>query len=50
MRNHNSTLHQVTGLIGTGVSGGFLYVIAALNLVILVQILRVFRDMRHGGL
>ena len=48
VRNHNSTLHQVTGLIGTGISGGFLYVIAALNLVILVQILRVFRDMRHG--
>ena len=31
-----STLHSVTGLIGTGVSGTFLYVIAALNLVVLV--------------
>ena len=28
-------LHSVTGLIGTGVSGTFLYVIAALNLVVL---------------
>jgi nickel/cobalt transporter (NiCoT) family protein len=43
-----STLHAVTNLVGTGVSGGFLYAIAALNLIILVGILRVFRDMRSG--
>ena len=43
-----STLHTVTGLIGTGVSGTFLYLIAALNLVVLVGIVRVFRDMRRG--
>ncbi len=48
VRNGGSTLHTVTNLIGTGVSGGFLYVIAALNLIILVGILRVFRDMRAG--
>ena len=46
--NPGSTLHGVTSLIGTGVSGGFLYIIAVLNLVALVGILRVFRDMRHG--
>jgi nickel/cobalt transporter (NiCoT) family protein len=43
-----SSLHSVTGLIGTGVSGTFLYLIAALNLVVLVGIVRVFRDMRRG--
>jgi high-affinity nickel-transport protein len=48
VRHHSSQLHQVTGLVGTLVSGGFLYLIAALNLVILVGILRVFRDMRRG--
>jgi nickel/cobalt transporter (NiCoT) family protein len=44
-----STLHSVTGLVGTGVSGTFLYVIAALNLVVLVGIVRVFREMRQGS-
>ena len=44
--NTGSSLHTVTSWIGTGVSGGFLYLIAALNLVILVGIVRVFREMR----
>jgi nickel/cobalt transporter (NiCoT) family protein len=35
-----SPLHSVSGLIGTGVSGTFLYVIAALNLVVLVGLVR----------
>jgi high-affinity nickel-transport protein len=43
-----STLHDTAGVIGTGVSGTFLYAIAAMNLVILVGIVRVFRGMRHG--
>jgi high-affinity nickel-transport protein len=43
-----SGLHSVTGIIGTGVSGTFLYVIAGLNLVILLGIVRVFREMRTG--
>jgi high-affinity nickel-transport protein len=46
VRNPDSVLHGVTSLIGTGVSGGFLYAIAAVNLVILLQIVRVVRDMR----
>jgi nickel/cobalt transporter (NiCoT) family protein len=50
VEDDGSTLQSVTGLIGTGVSGTFLYVIAALNLVVLVGILRVFRDMRRGVL
>jgi high-affinity nickel-transport protein len=43
-----SRLHQVTGWIGTLVSGSFLYVIAAINIVILIGIVRVFREMRTG--
>ncbi|WP_326951320.1 HoxN/HupN/NixA family nickel/cobalt transporter [Amycolatopsis sp. NBC_01307] len=43
-----SALHRTTGLIGTSVSGVFLYVIAILNLVVLGGILRVFRSMRRG--
>ena len=48
VRNPGSALHTVGAGIGTGVSGGFLYLIAALNIVILVGIVRVFREMRHG--
>jgi high-affinity nickel-transport protein len=43
-----SALHNATSLIGTGVSGTFLYIIAGLNLVILFGIVKVFRDMRRG--
>jgi high-affinity nickel-transport protein len=43
-----SSLHQVTGSIGTLVSGGFLYVIAGLNVVILLGIIKVFREMKSG--
>ena len=48
VQDDGSTLHSATGLIGTGVSGAFLYVIAGLNLVVLVGIVRVLRDMRGG--
>jgi nickel/cobalt transporter (NiCoT) family protein len=46
--NGGSGLHDITGWIGTLVSGTFLYVIAALNVVILVGIVRIFRAMRTG--
>jgi nickel/cobalt transporter (NiCoT) family protein len=46
--NEGSALHNVTGWIGTGVSGTFLYVIAALNLVILVGIMRVLGGLKRG--
>jgi high-affinity nickel-transport protein len=49
VRNGNSQLHNVTGWIGTGVSGVFLYLIAALNVAILVGILKVFREMKSGS-
>ncbi|MFE9833782.1 HoxN/HupN/NixA family nickel/cobalt transporter [Streptomyces sp. NPDC005551] len=46
--NEGSSTHQVLGVMGTTVSGVFLYLIAALNLVALMGILRVFRAMRAG--
>lgn len=48
LKDTNSSLHHYTGLIGTTVSGAFLMLIAILNLVILISILRVFIDMRKG--
>jgi high-affinity nickel-transport protein len=44
----HSTFRQDTSSVGTAVSGGFLYLIAAINIVILVGILGVFREMRSG--
>ena len=49
VKNDSSGLHQVTTWIGTLVSGSFLYVIAALNVVILFGIVKVFREMRTGS-
>ncbi|HEY5111630.1 MAG TPA: HoxN/HupN/NixA family nickel/cobalt transporter [Acidimicrobiales bacterium] len=48
VRNAHSPLHHWTGLFGTLVSGSFLYLIATLNLIILVGILRLFIQMRQG--
>ncbi|HET6868978.1 MAG TPA: HoxN/HupN/NixA family nickel/cobalt transporter [Solirubrobacteraceae bacterium] len=48
VQHDGSTLHTVTGWIGTGVSGTFLYAIAALNLVILVGIVKLARELRGG--
>ncbi len=48
LRHGNSNFHQVTGTVGTLVSGTFLYLIAAINVVILLGILKVFREMRTG--
>src|ERR1700722_10186698 len=48
VKNSGSALHSATTLIGIGVSGGFLFIIAALNLTVLVGILHVFQEMRHG--
>jgi nickel/cobalt transporter (NiCoT) family protein len=48
VRDSASLLHSVGGLIGTGVSGGFLYLIAGLNLAVLWGIIGVFREARQG--
>jgi high-affinity nickel-transport protein len=38
VKNDSSALHNITGIIGTSVSGTFLYLIAGLNIVILASI------------
>ena len=43
-----SALHSILGLIGTSVSGVFLWIIGVLNLLALAGILKVFRRMRNG--
>ncbi len=47
--NNSSALHRTTGIIGTSISGTFLYLIAALNVVVLISIVKVFREMRGGA-
>ncbi len=44
-----SGLHSATTIIGTSVSGAFLYLIALVNLFVLVSIVRLYRQMRSGG-
>lgn len=46
--DENSRLHTITGFIGTVISGGYLYLIAGLNLFILADIWKVYRRMRSG--
>jgi nickel/cobalt transporter (NiCoT) family protein len=46
--NSNSGLEQFGGIFGTIVSAAFLYLIALLNVVILVGIMKVLRTMRRG--
>jgi len=48
VKNDHSALSQATSFVGTAVSGGFLYLIAAINIVILFGIFRVFRQLRTG--
>ena len=43
-----SQLHRITGTVGAAVSGGFLWLLGVLNLVVLLGILKVFREMRAG--
>jgi high-affinity nickel-transport protein len=49
VQNSGSHLQYYANIIGTSVSGIFLFLIAALNLVIMTSIARVFRQMRTGA-
>ena len=49
VRDSGSALHNITGVVGTMVSGTFLFLIAALNVAVLVSIAKVFRQMRLGS-
>jgi nickel/cobalt transporter (NiCoT) family protein len=46
--NGSGELKSVGGLIGTGVSGAFLLLIGILNLIILLDIVKLFRRMKTG--
>ncbi len=48
VEDRTSMLQRTTGLVGTLVSGSFLMLIGIVNLVVLVGILKVFRQMRAG--
>jgi nickel/cobalt transporter (NiCoT) family protein len=48
VEDDSSLLQQITGVVGTAVSGTFLYIIGVINLVILIGIVKVFRRMRRG--
>src|SRR5580693_612912 len=49
VKDGSSQLQYTTNIVGTCVSGFFLFLIAALNIVILAGILKVFRGMRGGA-
>jgi high-affinity nickel-transport protein len=48
VEDDSSALHSMTGVIGASVSGVFLWVLGILNLMVLLGIMRVFREMRQG--
>ncbi len=50
LESDGSTLHQATGLIGPAISGGFLLLIGLLNLAILLNVMRIGRELRQGEL
>jgi high-affinity nickel-transport protein len=43
------TIQSIGGVIGTLVSAAFLLVIAAVNIVVLVNLYRIFQRVKHGG-
>src|SRR5215831_17515116 len=49
VKNDNSGLHTITSVVGTCVSGFFLLLIAAFNIIVLAGIIKVFREMRGGA-
>jgi nickel/cobalt transporter (NiCoT) family protein len=49
VRDGNSHLQYTANIVGTCVSGFFLFLIAAFNIIILAGIIKVFREMRSGA-
>jgi high-affinity nickel-transport protein len=43
------SLESIGGVVGASVSAFFLYAIAAINIVVLLQVYRTFRHVRNGG-
>ncbi|AKN17605.1 HoxN/HupN/NixA family nickel/cobalt transporter [Mycobacterium haemophilum] len=49
VKDDSSALHHYTALIGTSISGVFLYLLAILNVLILIGMLRVLAQLRRGS-
>ncbi|MGI9155099.1 MAG: HoxN/HupN/NixA family nickel/cobalt transporter [Marmoricola sp.] len=49
VEDDSSALHSITGVIGASVSGVFLWILGILNLVVLLGIIKVFKEMRSGA-
>jgi high-affinity nickel-transport protein len=49
VRDHLPSLQLLGGVVGTSISAGFLFVIAAINGLVLVDIVRAARQMRKDG-
>jgi high-affinity nickel-transport protein len=50
IQNGNSGLETTAGLVGTSISALFLFAMGFINMVILVQIVRTFRQVTQGGI
>src|SRR3954464_2254881 len=50
VKSHIPSFQHWGGYVGAGVSGTFLWIIGILNLLVLLDIVRVFREMRTGTL
>src|SRR6478736_3411129 len=48
VHSHVGVLHDYGGSVGAGVSGIFLWLIGILNLIVLIDIVRIFGEMRGG--
>ena len=48
VQDNGSSLHYWTGIVGTSVSGVFLWLIGLVNLMVLWSIIKVSREMRQG--
>jgi nickel/cobalt transporter (NiCoT) family protein len=49
LQGHLAAWREIGGVIGTGVSAAFLFLIALVNLVVLLQLHRTFRRVKRGG-
>lgn len=48
VKNGGSSLHDVTGIVGASISGGFLWILGIVNFVTLVGVVKVLRELRAG--
>jgi nickel/cobalt transporter (NiCoT) family protein len=49
VRSHLSTLESLGGFAGTGISAAFLFIIAAINAFVLIDIVQALRRLRRNG-